>query len=492
MRHTYNRIFFSALICGALLIAGCQSSGERATAFLQLCKFGQADDIEAALKKSDKVDIAGEDGVTGLMVAAAQDRADVVKLLLAAGADVKKQSRQGPTALMLAVGRGSSVELANMLLAAGSDVNAKDIAGNTPLMLAAGDARELAEDYTLIFDLKEQKDTEQRDTAGTNVAQEILKEANRQRRENGFSSLMVGDDVISKAPGLGKKNNAELLSLLLEKGANINSKNTKGDTAFIMAANWRQISIIGQTKIGHQATVTGLHELVKAKADANISNNEGETALMAAAMNGDPSVLHAVINANTNLNAQDAQGFTALMLIAAQPDGNGDALNVLIKSGADVHLKDSNGDTALILASMRGNLDATRALIKAGSRIADKNMQGLSALGISRRGDIRKLLVEAGGDTKEQAHWMAQSDLNACIKEVSDRLSSLRFMQNLGAPSPGYISPDNDCPGFGTLSTSSRIQDDLSIKLNDGSAVVEYYGVKLRCSIADNRAVCQE
>jgi ankyrin repeat protein len=429
VRNIVNRMLSSALICTTLLLAGCQSNGERATAFLQLCKFEQPDKIEIALKKSGNADIAGEDGVTGLMVAAAQNRSDVVKLLLAGGGDVKKQTHLGATALMFAVARGSSAELVEMLLAAGSDVNAKDASGNTPLILAAGDAIEIAEDYATILDLKPSQDAKENKAVDSDGD-------NKQKAED-------DDEIIQKYPGAHKKNEAQLLSLLLAKGADVNAGNTSGITAFITAAD-------------PYRSGEGISLLAQAKADVNAHSSGGTTALMTAVVGDNLPAMQAIIKAKSDVNQQDKEGWTALMIAAVQD-----------------------------------NLPALNALIKAGARVSDKNIAGATALGMSS-GDTRKLLIKLGGDPKEQARWMAETDLDACIKIAKkDHFSSL-MASKMGIPNPGSLRPAYNCPEFGELRSNTERMEDTTVLLSGAPVTVDYYGVKIRCTVIENKSSCEK
>jgi ankyrin repeat protein len=111
-----------------------------------------ANDIKSAklfFQKGADVKAQNIAGLNALMMAASHGNTELVKALLARGADVNTQSgerlappvRHGHIALgklsplMLAVTSGS-VETVRLLLEAGADVNAKDTRGMTPLMLA--------------------------------------------------------------------------------------------------------------------------------------------------------------------------------------------------------------------------------------------------------------------------------------------------------------------------------------------------------------------
>ncbi len=92
------------------------------------------------LKKNDECpEFAGDDGQTALMAAVAGcdyvlpegvNRLEVVRLLLAAGADVNARDKAGNTALILAADSAEQVEL---LLQAGADPGVRNLAGETAL-----------------------------------------------------------------------------------------------------------------------------------------------------------------------------------------------------------------------------------------------------------------------------------------------------------------------------------------------------------------------
>ena len=56
------------------------------------------EDVERLLKKGVPVDVAGDAGMTALMMAATYGQKDVILLLLKSGADVDKKSDLGTTA----------------------------------------------------------------------------------------------------------------------------------------------------------------------------------------------------------------------------------------------------------------------------------------------------------------------------------------------------------------------------------------------------------
>jgi len=93
--------------------------------------------IEHLLSQNKRnVNLAAPDGKTALMLAAGSARADLVRSLLGAGADVNAINARGGTALMYAATRGDP-ETVNVLLSHGAAVNARAENGWTAVTLAS-------------------------------------------------------------------------------------------------------------------------------------------------------------------------------------------------------------------------------------------------------------------------------------------------------------------------------------------------------------------
>ena len=94
------------------------------------------------------VDISNESGCTALMNAAWNNRTDVVRYLLANGADVDKQGRSGSTALHMA-SLLNNTDLISVLLQHGASRDIKNKYGRTPIDIARNkkEALDLLEQY---------------------------------------------------------------------------------------------------------------------------------------------------------------------------------------------------------------------------------------------------------------------------------------------------------------------------------------------------------
>jgi hypothetical protein len=137
------------------------------------------------------------------------------------------------------------------------------------------------------------------------------------------------------------------------------------------------------------------------RADVNAKDQNGQTALTYAAVQGDADSVKALVAAGADLNAQDNSGQTALMNAAM--GGHLDCVKALIAAGADVAMCNKvGGQTALMVAPMSGNVDCVKALIAAGADVNARTHEGgRTVLMLAARGsnvDCVKALIAAGAD----------------------------------------------------------------------------------------------
>ncbi|MDT4968710.1 MAG: hypothetical protein QOJ64_3447 [Acidobacteriota bacterium] len=175
----------------------------------------------ADLKAKDK------NGWTPLMFAAAYAKPapEMLDLLLAKGADVNAKDNSGDTTLTIAIVRHNTglMDIMNVLLAKGADVNASNKQGLTPLMAAAAQHK-------------------------LDAVQALLaKGANVNAKEgDGNTALMLSIREAADLPPDVPDNGVESLDkaltdmaqALFNKGADVNVKNKKGETALTIAKVW--------------------------------------------------------------------------------------------------------------------------------------------------------------------------------------------------------------------------------------------------------------
>jgi len=130
--------------------------------------------------------------------------------------------------------------------------------------------------------------------------------------------------------------------------------------------------------------VDWIRELVADGENLNIQDINGSTYLMLHIRGREPNIeiVNALIEGGVNVNSQDSGGTTALMYSSIYTDV--EIMNALIEAGADVNLQNIRGDTALIYAVYNTNyLEIVNALIKAGADVNLENDKGKTALDIA-------------------------------------------------------------------------------------------------------------
>jgi ankyrin repeat protein len=155
--------------------------------------------------------------------------AEVVKLILDKGADVNIKTNEGETALMAASSSGYA-EVVKLLLDKGADVNIKTSRGTTALITASSGG--YAEVVKLLLD--KGADVNMKTDEGITALMETS--------SGGYSKR----EIFGKAPtAAAERECLEVVKLLLVKGADINVKNSKGETALMIAKDKGYKEIVG-------------------------------------------------------------------------------------------------------------------------------------------------------------------------------------------------------------------------------------------------------
>lgn len=163
------------------------------------------------------VNLASKRGRTALLVAAMSDHsADIVRLLIDKGADVKAMDAFKTTSLRAAA-LGNDPATIKLLIDAGVDVNAADLAGITPLMMAAGWHGNVGVTKMLLAS-----------GAKVNAASAAVMGL---PSKNGPSKFGLLTPLVMAAP-FGPP---ELIGTLLDAGANVNAKEVRGMTPLMLA-----------------------------------------------------------------------------------------------------------------------------------------------------------------------------------------------------------------------------------------------------------------
>ena len=262
------------------------------------------------------------------VIAVRNGKKNVVELFIKAGIDLEsihsKDYRKTPP--LLTASRKGDIEILRMLIEAGADVNA-----------TSGDGSSALADASL---------------NGHAEAVKLLVEGGADLGKYGGSSLVWAV----------RKRHADIARYLLDKG--VSARSGHGDKALIAASEG------GDTEMARL--------LIDKGADVNARDSSKYTALIRAAEKGRAETAEMLIDKGANINDADKFGFTAL--IRASQYGKADAARLLIDKGADVNAMNKKDESALVWAVKNGKADVARVLVEAGADVDAKDKSGHSAL----------------------------------------------------------------------------------------------------------------
>jgi uncharacterized protein len=149
------------------------------------------------------------------------------------------------------------------------------------------------------------------------------------------------------------------------------------------------------------------------KADVNVAQIDGSTALHWAVERDDLEMAELLIRAGARVAARTREGVTPLQLAAT--NGSAPMIDRLLKAGADPNAPlTPAGDTAVMMAARTGKPDVIRALVEAGANVnAKENWGGTTALmwAVSEgHAEAARLLLSAGADVNARSHYVAAAN----------------------------------------------------------------------------------
>jgi ankyrin repeat protein len=228
------------------------------------------------------------------------------------------------------------------------------------------------------------------------------------------------------------ENNYEMILKAVAHGADVNTKDKNGNTAFILAYSGvnkvidKAVGTLNFIGMSHGKTYdetvlhlsdnnpfytaiieqsietnkkirsemlaraeTELSEAVKnrvkivkamiaAGADVQVKGDNGQTALIDAAARGEENIFRALVDAHADVNAKNNAGDSALILAAKY--GQVELVKILIEKGADVNAANVYGENALMMAVSRKCHDTVKALLDNNADINAVNHNGDSIL----------------------------------------------------------------------------------------------------------------
>jgi uncharacterized protein len=211
------------------------------------------------------------------------------------------------------------------------------------------------------------------------------------------------------------KNDLEEVQKYISKGFNINTKSTelirlvipslppgaggniaKGTTAIQIASGYSESYMVDA--------------LLEAKADPNMANDDGDTALMWAIYHRNYLAIYDLIEHKAKVDIRNKYGDTPITGLEQNVSSWDDALDLFIKAGGDINAKNKEGNTLLmIFASDKYNWKVKNIdyLLDSGSDVNLQNVKGETALMLSVKegiNDIVKALIAGNADVNRKSN----------------------------------------------------------------------------------------
>lgn len=309
------------------------------------------------------------DGSTPLMKAVKSDSWKNVELLIKSGVNVNTINKKGMTALMNAfyyITLGDPFKSVELLIKAGADIEIKDNECDlTALDLAA--ERNKTESVTLLFKAGADFNRINKNSGRTPLLSAcynrnfemmklfVDKGANVNHRDkDGYTPLIA---LVGKCKD--KKEKMKCVNYLINAGADVNAVSDEFETAIASEAD------------GGDPKVVSL--LIEKGADINIRNTRsGNTPLLRASGSRSDKNVEILLEAGADVSVKEIYGNTALgqaLLFGAQTKKLINVVNMLINHGVDINSVNKNGETALDIAlSKKGKYsEVVEILKKAGA-----------------------------------------------------------------------------------------------------------------------------
>jgi ankyrin repeat protein len=358
--------------------------------------------IEKLLKAGADPDSPGADGVTALMVVARSTNVAAARLLLEHGAHVNaKETQRDQTALMWASAERQG-QMVKELIAHGADVNAHTQTNEYAIQVSA----EPRAGYRPAGGL----------TALLYATREGCLECVQALKEGGANLNQADPEGVTPLITAIWNQHYDTAAYLIKAGANVNKWDWWGRGPLWCAVDLNTIPHGGRNdgpSLDETSSLQIIDMLLKAGANPNLQLklrppyrnvpfdrggdqvlSTGATPLLRASKAGDnPAAMRLLLEHHALVDLPNSDGVTPLMIAAGMGHGinpsrgryQGDddaalAVGILLDAGADIHRRAGNGMNAVHSAAMKGWTATIRLLAERGAEVDIKDRDGKTPL----------------------------------------------------------------------------------------------------------------
>ncbi|CAG5121213.1 unnamed protein product [Candidula unifasciata] len=215
---------------------------------------------------------------------------------------------------------------------------------------------------------------------------------------------------------------AELVTLLLAKGADIEHRDKKGFTPLILAATAGHVDVV-EILLDHNADIEAQSErtkdtplslacsggryevvelLLNRGANKEHRNVSDYTPLSLAASGGYVNIIRLLLNHNAEINSRTGSKLGISPLMLAAMNGHTAAVKLLLDQGSDINAQiETNRNTALTLACFQGRHEVVSLLVDRKANIEHRAKTGLTPLMEAASGgyvEVGRVLLDKGAD----------------------------------------------------------------------------------------------
>jgi len=375
------------LIGGLCMAALVSAAGD--TRLSEAAMQGNTETVRSLLKQRVDVDASQGDGTTALHWAAFRDDLEMAKMLIAAGANVKAETREGAiTPLFMACTNGSATMI-DLLLKSGADANSVKANGTTALMTASAsgsaDAVKALLDHGADVNAKESVhgQTALMFAAALNrdaVVKVLLAhkaDANITTKVNPVTRVRFDQDgnIVEDRPGAGGRGAAAApQAAATEAGGRGRGRGGRGQ---VSSAEAQDKADEAADAAAATAAAKKANDAAKADLDLfahSLGLKDGEYLVAKPkARAGDVA-----FRAPRRVGPEFTGGMTALLYAARE--GHMDAVRALVEGGADINELSGDKFTPLVMAITNGHLDMAMYLLQHGADPKPATVSGITAL----------------------------------------------------------------------------------------------------------------